>query len=299
MDPLLKRPRVEQRAERLVLVTGAARGLGVGICRQILRQDERSEVLLAVRNLEAAEELAEELGARARPLSCDVTSEVSCQEAAKKVAEIRAGRPLTLVNNAGVGLDLPWFPPPWPATAARETLAVNILGVHRLTQALLPQLLDAESPGRIVFVSSGAGTANTRKMSAGRRSELLNEQLTWARLEALIDSFIAEYEIAAAEQTVREVMPFLSSTGFWLQSYGFSKACLNVYCRLLARQHPTLLCTACSPGFVETDMVRTYKGGSKLRSVEEGGEVCARLACCDGWETGCYYNSDGTLGDIQ
>ena len=54
----------------------------------------------------------------------------------------------TLVNNAGFAADLPWFPSPWPASAASQTLAVNLYGAERLTRVLMPQLL-AASDGRV------------------------------------------------------------------------------------------------------------------------------------------------------
>mmetsp|Transcript_110403 Transcript_110403/g.335742 ORF Transcript_110403/g.335742 Transcript_110403/m.335742 type:complete len:299 (-) Transcript_110403:124-1020(-) len=282
----------------LVAVTGAARGLGIGVCRQVLRQDPTSEVVVMARDLGQAEVLAQELGARAHPLHCDVTSAASCKEAAEAIAQVRRGRQLSLVNNAGVAFDLPWFPSPWPAEAARKTLAVNLFGPQCLTDALLPQLLDKQSPGRVIFVSSGAGPMNMKRMSEERRDALLSESLTWAHIEQMAADFVGEYEAAATGQGQEgEGMPRMSASGFWLQSYGFSKACLNAYCRLLAREHPSLLCTTCSPGFVQTDMVSTYNGDSRLRSLDEGGDVPAWLACGTGPETGCYYGPDRSRGD--
>ena len=71
-------------------------------------------------------------------------------------------------------------------------------------------------------------------------------------------------------------------------AYGFSKACLGAYCQLLRRSEGSqrLLCTTCSPGWVATDMSATYRGEAALRSVDEGGEVPAWLACADRSEVG-------------
>jgi len=281
-----------------VAVTGGARGLGVGICRQVLRQDPSCEVVVLARDLAPAEALAQELGPRARALRCDVGSEASCHEAARSVAALRAGRALSLVNNAGTAYDLPWFPTPWPAEAARLTLDVNLMGAWRLTTALLPELLDDKNPGRAIFVSSGAGPNNMKRMSEARRERLLADSLAWEEIERLAEEFASEYEAAAAAQGSGGAdLPFLSTSGLWLQSYGFSKACLNAYCRVLARQQPALLSVACSPGFVQTDMVRTYTGDSRLRSLDEGGDVPAWLAVGDGAETGCFYGSDRARSD--
>ena len=69
-------------------------------------------------------------------------------------------------------------------------------------------------------------------------------------LQRLCESFIAAYEAAAQEQASNP-LPLLKD-GFWLQSYGFSKACVNRYCQLLAALSLDLSCVACSPGFVDT-----------------------------------------------
>eukprot|EP00439_Symbiodinium_sp_Y106_P055178 s2523_g7.t1 len=274
---------------RLVLVTGAARGLGVGICRQVLQHG--GDVLVAARSLSKAQELAELLGPRAQALECNVSDEQSCQAAAQFVAKIRGGRPLSVVHNAGVAFDLPWFPAPWPAEAARQTLEVNLFGAMRLTEALLSELLDAKAPGRLVFVSSGAGALNLSKMSEERRQELL-EFSELSAMTSFCQMFVAAYEASAQEQAEKP-LPHLHS-GFWLQSYGFSKACLNRYCQIMASKHPSLSCVACSPGFVDTEMVKSYRGDSKLKSVEEGGDVCAWLACCPSINNG-YYNPDRSI----
>lgn len=121
--------------------------------------------------------------------------------------------------------------------------------------------------------------------------------------QAMADTFTQEYETAAAAATssssttaaagggggrerveadgtatVGQELPFLSPTGLWLQSYGFSKACLGGYCQLLARSQPSVLSVACSPGFVQTDMASTYSGDTELKSIDEGGATPAWLA---------------------
>lgn len=292
-----KRPR---GAERLVLVTGAARGLGLGICRQVLRQDPTCEVLVTARSQEVAERAAKSLGSRARPLCCDILSESSCRQLAATVASVRGGRPLSLVHNAGVAYDLPWMPGPWPAHVARDTLATNLEGAQRLTEALLEELLDASAPGRVVFVSSGAGPLNMKKMSRQRRDELMSDDLTQEDITRIAQHFVSEYEEAAETQSSGgTVLPCLSRSGFWLQSYGFSKACLNALCSVLSRKHPSISCASCTPGFVQTDMVKTYTGETNLISADDGGDVPAWLACAaDVPSSGCFYAADRSQGSL-
>lgn len=153
---------------RLVVVSGATRGIGLGVCRQCLAQDASVEVVVMARSLQKAEATAAVLGSRAHPVQCDVTNTESCFIAAAAIKALGGGKNgLSLVNNAGFAADLPWTPLPWPATAAQDTLAVNLFGVEQLTRALLPQLL-ASKDGRVVFVSSGGGRLNMKRMSGAR-----------------------------------------------------------------------------------------------------------------------------------
>eukprot|EP00927_Polykrikos_kofoidii_P061616 TRINITY_DN56451_c0_g1_i1.p1 TRINITY_DN56451_c0_g1~~TRINITY_DN56451_c0_g1_i1.p1 ORF type:complete len:321 (-),score=58.52 TRINITY_DN56451_c0_g1_i1:32-994(-) len=311
----------QQLAGRLVVVTGGARGVGLGICRQVLAQDPSCEVIVLARSPEKAAEAATALGPRAHSVACDVTCDASCVAAAKAVSEIRRGRAMSLVNNAGLGLDLPWFPTPWPPTAAAQTIDVNLRGAQRVTHAFMSQLLDSSDSegrpaGRVVFVSSGAASMNMKRMADGRRAALLSDAVRWTDIELMAEEFQCEYEaaanaaIAAADEEASgkdksPQLPFLSATGWWLQSYGFSKACLGAYCRILAKAHlGELLSVACTPGFVATDMTATYAGEAELRNLEEGGDVPAWLACggsggdgaTHGIESGCFYGADRSRG---
>lgn len=283
---------VTAAAPHLVVVSGAGRGVGLGVARQVLRQDAVTEVCILARYLDKAAAVASALGPRAHAVQCDVTDEGSCSAAARTIADIGGDALLSLVNNAGYAADLPWFPSPWPAEAARHTLAVNLFGAERLTRALLPHLL-ATRDGRVVFVSSGGGRLNMKRMSDARRRTLLDtDLLRWSDLCELAATFTAEYEHAASRQTAAggQHLPYMSPSGLWLQSYGFSKACLGAYCCVLARSHPSLLSVTCSPGWVATDMSSTYRGDAEMRTIDEGGEVPAWLASGErgAMQTGFY-----------
>lgn len=65
--------------------------------------------------------------------------------------------------------------------------------------------------------------------------------------------------------------------GWWLQSYGFSKALVNAYTRILASQSPSLCVTACTPGFVATDMTTNYSQFDSLKTPEDGADTPAFL----------------------
>ena len=269
-------------APRLVVISGCgSRGVGLGVARQVLEQDSTAEVVVMARTLERAASVSAELGARAHAVACDVTDDDSCEAVASAVEKLGGDELLTLVNNAGYAADLPWFPTPWPANAASKSLAVNLFGAERLTRALLPRLRAADD-GRVVFVSSGGGRLNMKRMSEAKRRALLRtDELEWRDIAAMASDFIGEYEAAAAAQTDETPLPFLSASGYWLQAYGFSKACLGAYSQILARHEPSLLSVTCSPGWVATEMSSTYAGDAVMRSIDEGGEVPAWLAVGD------------------
>jgi NAD(P)-dependent dehydrogenase (short-subunit alcohol dehydrogenase family) len=141
----------------VALVTGANRGIGKEVARQLARRGY--EVLLSARDgkqaAAAAEELERATGAALRPLTLDVADPASIEAAAQRV-RVDGGRLDVLVNNAGVGSDfgVPGTAPDFDAV--QRALDTNFFGAYRLTVALLG-LLRQSPHARIVNVSSGMG----------------------------------------------------------------------------------------------------------------------------------------------
>jgi NAD(P)-dependent dehydrogenase (short-subunit alcohol dehydrogenase family) len=143
--------------DRIALVSGANRGIGLEIARQLVQQG--MTVILGARTLDRAQEAADQLAAenlRAHPLALDVADDASVRRAAAEV-EAAFGRLDILVNNAAAYVD-------WRETASgadldsvRTVLETNLFGAWRTAQAFLP-LLRRSAHGRIVNVSSGAGS---------------------------------------------------------------------------------------------------------------------------------------------
>ena len=131
----------------VALVTGASRGIGREVARQLADRDY--DVILTARNEQKARVAAEEIGARA--LQLDVADPGSIGRAASEVTELDV-----LVNNAGIVIDggVSGNEPDFDAIA--RTLETNFYGAYRVTVALLPVLRRSAHP-RIVNVSSGMG----------------------------------------------------------------------------------------------------------------------------------------------
>ena len=147
---------------RHALVTGASRGIGFEVCRQLADQGVR--VALAARSREKAERAVEELkksGVDALPVELDVTSEDSVERARKDLF-FRLGTIDILVNNAGVMKDSegPWGPAASalsvPVALVSKTWDTNVVGAYRTVQAFVPGMREG-GWGRVVNVSSGMG----------------------------------------------------------------------------------------------------------------------------------------------
>jgi NADP-dependent 3-hydroxy acid dehydrogenase YdfG len=131
---------------RVAVVTGASSGIGAATARALASAG--FEVVAAARRVERLEELAQEVGGRA--LRLDVTDPVSVAEAADALTGVSV-----LINNAGGALGLE------PVAAAdeenwRQMYETNVMGVMRMTKALLPAL-ERSGNGHIVVIGSVAG----------------------------------------------------------------------------------------------------------------------------------------------
>jgi NAD(P)-dependent dehydrogenase (short-subunit alcohol dehydrogenase family) len=141
---------------RVVLMTGANRGIGWELARQLaLRGDV---VLLTARDLAKAERAAAALpgGKQVLARRLDVTDPASIQQVAADL-DRRYGRLDVLVNNAAVHYDTWQRASTADLGVVREALEVNLLGAWQASLSLLP-LLRASGHGRIVNVSSEAGS---------------------------------------------------------------------------------------------------------------------------------------------
>ena len=140
---------------RWALVTGAGRGLGREVCRQLATAG--FAVVVGTRDPAVGLALIEELdGDRHVAARLDVTDPTTIQDAADLVRS-KAGRLDVLVNNAAAFVD-------WSETVAtadlevsRRVLETNLYGPWRMVQAFLPLLRRSPHP-RVVNVASGAGS---------------------------------------------------------------------------------------------------------------------------------------------
>ena len=145
-----------RNGQRVALVSGANRGIGYQIVRQLARKGIRA--ILGARNPEQGEVAAHRLAAEglpvvARPL--DVTDQASVDRL-KDAIDVEFGRLDILVNNAGVFLDRGQYAVGADLNIIKSTLETNLFGAWRLCNAFIP-LMKRGGYGRIVNVSSELG----------------------------------------------------------------------------------------------------------------------------------------------
>jgi NAD(P)-dependent dehydrogenase (short-subunit alcohol dehydrogenase family) len=137
----------------LVIVTGAAAGLGAAIARELAGRG--FHVLAGVRRESDADGIQ---AAGIEPLVLDITEPAHIQGLVARINGDPEGRSVrALVNNAALGLNSPVeaFPlPEW-----RRLFEVNLFGHVAVTQAVLPALI--RSTGRVVNISSVGGKLAT------------------------------------------------------------------------------------------------------------------------------------------
>ena len=145
----------EMRNQKTALVTGANKGIGFEVVRQLTRQGFR--VFLGARNTKAGREAAEKLSGEGDVvfLEIDVSKEKSIRTAVEELSR-QSDYLDVLVNNAGVLLDEDKGALTITPEIFETTMRTNTLGPWLVAQAFAP-LLEKGSEPRIVNVSSGGG----------------------------------------------------------------------------------------------------------------------------------------------
>jgi 3-oxoacyl-[acyl-carrier protein] reductase len=142
--------------DKVVVITGAARGLGQEYARQFAKRGARVAVN-DVRDCSDTLQIINDEGAEGVAHNTDVCSAASCESMAADVRS-RFGRIDVLVNNAALYGSLTFAP--FEQLAEEEwdaTMNVNVKGIWQCSKAILPAMKDQKS-GSIINISSLAAT---------------------------------------------------------------------------------------------------------------------------------------------
>ncbi|MEM9282151.1 MAG: oxidoreductase [Verrucomicrobiota bacterium] len=135
-----------------ILITGASSGIGKDTARALAKKGHT--VYAAARRLHLLEDL-QDVGCI--PIELDVSKEAQAIAAVERIEEEQGGIEI-LINNAGIGLY--GSMEETSLDDARYQLEVNLFGLARLTQLVLPHLRENGS-GRIINISSVGGRTYT------------------------------------------------------------------------------------------------------------------------------------------
>ncbi|KAK4541347.1 hypothetical protein LTR36_008105 [Oleoguttula mirabilis] len=269
---------------KVVIVTGANRGIGRAICNLILARPN-----VVPLKLFATSRKGEDLGLTTgggvgdgRQVlypKLDISSRASIEAFAGEV-ERQHGSVDVLINNAGVNLDADYG-----YENARRTLDVNYRGTLDMCRTFVPLLA---KNGRIVNVSSVA--SSLKPYSDTIQHRFRNPHASLEDLNELAEEYLS---------SVHATTEAASGFGPPQRSYSISKGLVNAFTARLARDNADLTCNACCPGWIATDMGRLV-GSSKVqppKTAEQGARIPVRLAFDElGGVTGRYWANASIRG---
>ncbi|XP_026409357.1 (+)-neomenthol dehydrogenase-like [Papaver somniferum] len=273
--------------KRCAVVTGANKGIGFEICRQLVSNG--IFVVLTSRDRNKGLEAVENLKKSGLPNvifhQLDVMNLTSVSSLAEFI-KTHFGKLDILVNNAGIGgvrivdkdqlkvlmledekyLENPKLKQIWtePYDDAEKCLKTNYYGVKAVTEAFIP-LLELSDSRIIVNVSSAMGIL--KNVGNEKAFEVLSDAdcLTEERIDVVVNTFLNDLKEGCLEA---KGWPTL------LSAYTISKASVNAYTRILAKKFPTFRINCVCPGFVKTDI--NFNSG--VLTVEQGAKSPVRLA---------------------
>jgi carbonyl reductase 1 len=230
----------------------------------LLGSRDRSRGEEAVKDIQSAVSSASD---RIEVIEIDTSSDESVQKAAETVASTKGGSLYGIINNAGVGF----------GQSVKDTMAVNYFGPRRVNDAF--GKLIVRPGGRIVNVASASGPNFVNACQDATLRKKLAEPLTISGGIEELDKMASSTEDSNA--------------------YGLSKAFLNAYTVLHAKQDPDLIINSCTPGYIATDIT---KGMGATNPPSKGAVPPVTLLMSEDFSklpTGRYYGSDCVRSPID
>ena len=284
---------------RVAAVTGANKGIGLAIVRQLALQYPQSPfqsgsflIYLTARSAERGAAAVKELNndpqlKQAKVLAedggnttityhpLDISQTKSIQDFRDYLKKEHPDGVDMVINNAGIALN------GFDSNVVKETLQTNYYGSLEATQDFLPLIRDG---GRLVNVCSMAGKLHR-----------YSDEIRTAFLEAskkdipAVTAIMQQFQQAVDDGREKEA-------GFPSAAYAVSKAGEIAATKVIAEEERqrgrNVLVNACCPGYVKTDMT---KGGGR-KTVDEGAQTPVMLALHDiGNKSGEFWQHEDVI----
>ncbi|KAG5222743.1 (+)-neomenthol dehydrogenase [Salix suchowensis] len=291
--------------KRYAVVTGANKGIGLEICRQltshgivvVLTARDEEKGLEAVQKMKDSG-ISDNLVVFHRLDVADPDSIASLVEFVKT----KFGKLDILVNNAAISgavlnpdafqrafeLSGRWPEEAWKEIEtqsfelAEQCIKTNYYGVRGMVETLTP-LLQLSDSARIINVTSKLGLL--KNIPNARVKGLLNdvESLTGDRIDEIVEEFLRDF---------KEGLLTIKGWPTQLSAYSVAKAAVNAYTRILAKRYPNFHANCVSPGYCKTDL----SSNTGHFTAAEGAEGAVRLALLpDGGPSGFYFYQNEML----
>lgn len=200
-----------QEAKKVALITGANKGIGFEVARQIAKAGWT--VLVGARQQELGEQAAAKLQAESLDVRF-VWLDVTAPETAAAVAEMirkQFGRLDLLINNAGVSSQGDGPPSKVALDALENAMRTNYIGAVAVTQAMLPLLRDA-GKAQIINVSSELGSVSLQTDPNWKYAPV--KVLAYCASKAALNMFTVQlaYEFRDGSIAVNAINPGYTAT---------------------------------------------------------------------------------------
>ncbi|CAF0844197.1 unnamed protein product [Adineta steineri] len=258
--------------KRVILVTGANKGIGFEVVKKLLQQSSSKAtdiILLGSRDIKRGQDAIQQLGSptNVHLLQLDTSSKENI-----------------LINNAAIA------PRENTIEATRTAFATNYYGIEMLNEYLIPLLREN---GRIANVASGVGPIVSYLFSKELQQKYTSPTLTTQELDNIVEDFLSAFESHNQER-----IGYSSEIPF--PAYTISKAALIALTRVQAREYcnnKNISIYSVCPGFCATDL-NNHAAGSRSAAIGADSILYVIDTPTNELENGAFYQDGKKLPEI-